>query len=127
MSKPRPLNASGPNGLRGGKKTYIPKTIVGRWQEEFGGPAGYKRGFTSPEFQTECQHQQLGANFRPPRIYGPELPNEYDEPLPRTPFQYVTKAKENEPSPWLSNTQLMGLSIIKSDTVYSIFFICDFL
>ena len=75
MSKPRPDNTPGSNGLRGGLKTYSIKTVTGNWLEDHGGTAGYRRGFTTPEFETESQHQQLGVTLRPPKDFGGDLPN----------------------------------------------------
>jgi len=58
--KIRPPNGPGANGLRGGSNVYSTKTAIGTWMEEYGGPGGYKRGFTTPEFITEAQQQQSG-------------------------------------------------------------------
>ena len=71
--KPRPENAPGPNGLRGGIKTYSLKTINGNWLEDNGGPTSFKRGFTTTDFQTEAQHAQLGIILKPAPIFGAEL------------------------------------------------------
>ena len=67
-------NGPGSNGLRGGIKEYNPKTATGQWMENYGGPIGYKRGFTSSDFITEAQHAQLGANPKPLTIYGAGIP-----------------------------------------------------
>lgn len=107
MSKPRPPNAAGPNGLRGGIKTYNPKTITGPWLEEIGGPSGFQRGFTSPDYETESQHQQLGAFKQKFPDFGNELPDDRILKRPTSPFKYEgPKATD----PWTSNTKLMGLS-----------------
>jgi len=43
--------------------------------EEYGGPGGYQRGFSTEEFQTEGMHQQLGfCNNKMPKLYGAPLP-----------------------------------------------------
>lgn len=113
--KPRPANGPGANGLRGGIKQYVPKTITGHWLEEFGGPAGYKRGFTTAEYETEGQHQQTGAKFRPLKEFGPELPDESIGRPPSSPFKY--DPKPGDENPWATNSQLMGRSILVRDKV----------
>lgn len=51
------------------------KTAVGHWMEEYGGPGGYKRGFTTEEFLTEAQHQQVGyRGGEGESLYGAPLP-----------------------------------------------------
>ena len=67
-------NGPGTNGLRGGVKEYNPKTATGAWMETYGGPLGYKRGFTNSEFETEAQHAQLGALPKPLGFYGAGIP-----------------------------------------------------
>lgn len=114
--KPRPPNASGPNGLRGGIKQYVPKTITGRWLEEFGGPSGYRRGFTTVEYETEGQHQQTGARFRPSKEFGPELPDEFTTKPPSSPFKYET-ANSSSSEMWMTTTREQGMSILKRDKV----------
>lgn len=115
-AKPRPANGPGSNGLRGGIKTFVPKTITGHWLEEFGGPSGYKRGFTTVEYETEGQHQQKGALFRLPREFGPELPDENTENLPSSPFQY-TNNKSPTDDPWLTTSQRMNHHMLTRDMV----------
>jgi hypothetical protein len=73
----RPPNGPGPNGLRGGRNVYNSKTAVGPWLESVGGPSGYDRGFTTEAFQTEAQHQQLGA-------FKQKIATHYGAALPRT-------------------------------------------
>jgi hypothetical protein len=104
MSKPRPPNAAGPNGLRGGIKTYNPKTITGAWLEEIGGPAGFRRGFTSPDYETEAQHQQLGGFKQKFADFGGELPDDKQLKRPSSPFKYDFPTSED---PWKTNTQMM--------------------
>ena len=67
-------NGPGTNGLRGGVKEYNPKTATGSWMETYGGPIGYKRGFTNSEFETEAQHAQLGALQKPIAYFGAGIP-----------------------------------------------------
>jgi hypothetical protein len=112
MSKPRPPNASGPNGLRGGIKTFAPKTITGPWLEELGGSAGYKRGFTSVDYITEAQHQQLSGYKQKIPDFGNELPDDIQIKRPNSPFKYdpAHSFKSTDISPWLTSTKLMGLS-----------------
>ena len=76
MRKARPANGPGANGLRGGLNVYSNgKTAVGHWMEEYGGPGGYKRGFSTEEFETEGQHLQMGfINNEKPELFGAPLP-----------------------------------------------------
>ncbi len=117
-SKPRPANAAGPNGLRGGIKMYSTKTITGPWLEELGGPAGFKRGFTTVDYETECQHQQLGATLKPQPFYGSGLPDDRLIGRATSPFKYEetgANPRDAEPSPWLTSSQLMTRSILVRD------------
>lgn len=70
----RPDNAPGANGLRGGTHTYSLKVQTGNWVEAYGGPADYKRGFSTVDFETEGQHAQKGATCKTPPEYGAGLP-----------------------------------------------------
>lgn len=76
--KERPRDGPGANGLRGGRNVYLSgKTAIGVWLDEKGGPSGYKRGFTTNDFQTEGQLQQIGYLEKQPRSlleFGAELP-----------------------------------------------------
>jgi len=73
--KQRPANGPGANGLRGGRNVYPSgRTAIGVWLDEKGGPSGYKRGFTTPEFITEGQLQQRGATLQKPAEFGALLP-----------------------------------------------------
>jgi len=107
MSKPRPANGTGPNGLRGGIKTYNSKTITGPWLEEIGGPAGFKRGFSSAEYETEAQHAQKGIMTTKPPEYGAALPDDKQLRVPVSPFRYDSNSKEQ----FVTNTRLMGMSV----------------
>ncbi len=73
-TKLRPDNGPGSNGLRGGIKTYSAKTTTGAWLEEYGGPALYKRGFTTSDFQTEAQYAQLGVVKKSAAGFGAGMP-----------------------------------------------------
>jgi hypothetical protein len=42
--------------------------------DDLGGPAGYKRGFTTGEFETEAQHAQIGASMTMAPEFGAGLP-----------------------------------------------------
>lgn len=68
-------NGPGSNGLRGGIKKYNPKTQTGAWIEEYGGTAGYRRGFTTSDFETEAQNAQYGAVSKPLGYFGGEIPD----------------------------------------------------
>jgi hypothetical protein len=63
-------NGPGANGLRGGIKAYSAKVTTGQWLDTCGGPMGYKRGFTTSNFETEAQHAQLGVVAKAPGFYG---------------------------------------------------------
>lgn len=67
-------NGPGSNGLRGGIKQYSAKTTTGQWLDTYGGPMGYKRGFTTSDFQTEAQHAQLGVTKKPSGQFGAGIP-----------------------------------------------------
>mmetsp|Transcript_26199 Transcript_26199/g.28575 ORF Transcript_26199/g.28575 Transcript_26199/m.28575 type:complete len:377 (+) Transcript_26199:59-1189(+) len=118
MSKPRPPNAAGPNGLRGGIKSFKAKTLTGPWLEELGGTAGFKRGFTSADYETEAQHQQLGAFKQSFPDFGCDLPEDYQIKRSTSPFKYEagTTTRSSDISPWLTNTKLMGLSVTATRT-----------
>lgn len=72
--KQRPQNGPGANSLRGGINLYSSKVIIGRWQDDIGGPIAFKRGFTTSDYDTEAQHQQRGATLKAPTYYGSALP-----------------------------------------------------
>mmetsp|Transcript_8513 Transcript_8513/g.14129 ORF Transcript_8513/g.14129 Transcript_8513/m.14129 type:complete len:352 (+) Transcript_8513:43-1098(+) len=102
-SLPRILNVEGPgaNGLRGGIKQYSPKTTTGPWLDTYGGPVGYKRGFTTADFETEAQHAQIGAIANPPGRFGAGIALVDD----RDKYGNDTKAG-NDPNQWKSNATL---------------------
>lgn len=104
-SKPRPDNGPGANGLRGGINTYSVKTIDGNWLEEYGGPSGYKRGFTSADFQTEAQHAQLGVTLKSAPEFGAEIP------MPNS------EGPTDVPDRWTTTSMIMTSSINKSDEI----------
>lgn len=112
-SKPRPPNASGPNGLRGGIKQFSNKTATGPWLENYGGAQGYKRGFSSADYQTEAQYAQLGATLKTTGYYGAELPDTLEKSL--NPFKYEGT---QGPDAWKSNTALMGEPVLCRDKVH---------
>ena len=87
--KQRPPNGPGANGLRGGTNLYSTKTTIGRWQDDIGGPSAFQRGFNTPEFETEAQHQQRGATLQGPSYYGSEL-NRQEEKQQKDPSWETT-------------------------------------
>lgn len=122
-TKPRPPNGPGSNGMRGGLNTYSPKTTTGSWLEEYGGAAGYKRGFTTQDFQTEAQHAQTGARFEKIREYGAGLP--LTEVVVRKPqnsdvFNPSTD-KTLAATRFQSNSQLMNVNIYNKHVSVVIF------
>ena len=69
----RPQNGPGANTLRGGLKSFNTKTVLYNWLEDAGGPQGYRPGFTTEEYLSEAQRQQLGARNIP--LFGSGLPD----------------------------------------------------
>lgn len=112
-TKLRPQNGPGSNGLRGGLNNYSPKTTTGQWLEEYGGTAGYKRGFTTQDFQTEAQHAQTGAQFEKVREFGAGLP--LTEVVVRKPVNADVFNPASDKSlavtRFQSNSQLMNVNI----------------
>eukprot|EP01036_Dinobryon_divergens_P026673 gene26674-35349_t len=111
-SKPRPPNAPGSNGLRGGIKQYSLKTTTGQWLEGYGGPSGYQRGFTTVDFETEAQHAQIGATLRKAPEFGAALPNPnalYTN-SPRCADSFSTVGKEK--LDWKTSTTIMQESVV---------------
>eukprot|EP01031_Cornospumella_fuschlensis_P029745 gene29745-35918_t len=117
--RPRPPNAAGPNGLRGGIKTYTPKTITGPWLDALGGAAGYKRGFTTADYETEAQHQQKGALLNNEPEFGAGLPDEIQLNRPDSPFKY-TVSKNNNENVWATNTKLMSTALVNQPKDYEV-------
>lgn len=113
--KLRPANAAGPNGLRGGIKTYTAKTITGPWLDELGGTAGYKRGFTNSDYETEAQHAQLGAIRTRAPEFGAELPDDIQLNRPSSPFRYQAGGKKE--NYWATNTQMMSQAMVTHSKV----------
>lgn len=71
-NRDRPQNGPGANSLRGGVHGYSSRTVLANWQEDLGGPQGYKPGFVTEDFLSTSQRQQLG-NRRIP-MFGSALP-----------------------------------------------------
>ncbi|RYH04824.1 hypothetical protein EON65_46390 [archaeon] len=117
--RPRPPNAAGQNGLRGGIKTFAPKTITGPWLDALGGTAGYKRGFTTSEYETEAQHQQKGALLQNEPEFGAGLPDELQLTRPDSPFKY-TVSKYNNENVWATNTKLMSQVLLTQSKDYEV-------
>jgi hypothetical protein len=68
----RPQDGPGANTLRGGLKSFATKTQLYNWLEDAGGPDGYRPGFTTEEYLSEAQRQQLGGRQIP--LFGSGLP-----------------------------------------------------
>lgn len=85
--------------------------MTGPWLDALGGTAGYKRGFTTVDYETEAQHQQLGATLRRSPEFGAELPDDLQTDRPSSPFQYVRQFIEKE-TVWATNTQLMSQALV---------------
>lgn len=110
--KLRPDNGPGSNGLRGGIKTYSPKTTTGPWMEEFGGPALYKRGFSTSEFQTEAQYAQSGVLGQSYSNFGSGLPLKEVVVKKTTTAELFNPSTTRSNQQWQTNTQIMNSSII---------------
>jgi hypothetical protein len=108
--KQRPPNGPGSNGLRGGINLYSNKTAVGGWMDDVGGPSGYKRGFSTTDFQTEAQAQQLGATLKPVPYFGASLPHPSAIDGPESPLGGSREI--NKDSAWITNTQLLQRSVL---------------
>jgi hypothetical protein len=105
----RPPDGPGANGLRGGRGAYPSgKTAIGVWLDSKGGPSGYKRGFHSGDYETECQHQQKGAQFGSSEFFGAELPPK--EHLHRKPpcsaDLFDSNYSKEPPLDYMTNTRL---------------------
>lgn len=129
--KQRPPNAPGPNGLRGGRNIYSLKTGVGNWIEDAGGAAVYKRGFTTDDFETECQHQQMGRDLRKPPKFGAALPVALIEP--RTTTDMFNPPSGPQDDTWQTSTQTMmksaGARVVSQWCILSLAFVslnCSF-
>jgi hypothetical protein len=111
--KPRPVNAAGTNGLRGGIKMYSAKVVTGPWLDTLGGTAGYKRGFTTVDYQTEAQHQQLGVTLIPSPLFGAELPDDVQINRPLSPFKNISRGNEK----WCTSTKEMSTALVNQPKV----------
>lgn len=114
--KPRPADGPGANGLRGGKNIYSSKTVIGNWLDEIGGPSFYKRGFSTEDFRTEQQMQQLGATLKPPQYYGAGIPHPNTVRLePATTFDVFCPGGKSA-STWTTNSKAtMDEGLIKKE------------
>jgi hypothetical protein len=111
-NKLRPDNGPGSNGLRGGINVYSAKTTTGPWLEAYGGPALYKRGFTSASFQTEAQFAQLGAIRNSSGEFGAGLPlSELVREKTTTGQLFNPGAKSLGDTKWKTNSQVMNSSL----------------
>lgn len=101
----RPPDGPGSNGLRGGKNSYSLKTAHGNWIEDYGGSSMYKRGFTTDNYETECQHQQTGRSMCKDPEFGANLPRRYIDP--RTTTDVFNPPAGPQSDTWETNTQAM--------------------
>lgn len=107
-AKLRPANGPGANGLRGGRNVYPSgRTAIGVWLDEKGGPSGYKRGFTRPEYLTEGQLQQMGATLEKQPEFGAQLPppQHFDRKPPCSGDMFDPKYTGLKERDWMTNTQ----------------------
>lgn len=99
----RPQDGPGANTLRGGLKAFNTKTAVYNWLEDAGGPVGYRPGFTTEEYLSEAQRQQLGARKIP--LFGSGLPSAGDVMHPREPKDIFQPSFGPGPGSWETATQ----------------------
>ncbi len=118
----RPPNGPGNNGLRGGPKNYSNKTAVGTWLEEWGGPQFYQRGFSTEDFTTEGQHQQIGATLKEPAYYGAGLPNYERFKNPVKNSDVFSPSNGPGSNTWISNTKDMAIQMFKVKLIFLIIF-----
>jgi len=100
--KNRPTNGPGANHLRGGAGVYSSKTAVGTWMESVGGPGGYCRGYTTDEFLTEAQIQQMQGKKVPK--YGAALPPPHIALNDRTPTEFALSVVDSGPDHFMSTS-----------------------
>ena len=83
------------------------KTALGNWIEDYGGAQGYRRGFSSEEFITEAQNQQMGVTLKPPPLYGAGLQDK-NRILkgPRTSTEIFNPENGPQASEWTTCTHL---------------------
>lgn len=113
----RPPDGPGANGLRGGRNSYSLKTANGNWIEDCGGSKFYKRGFTTDNFQTECQHQQTGRSLTKDAEFGAALPASYSDM--RTTTDVFNPPSGPQGNTWESNSQQMMKSTIGARVLQS--------
>jgi hypothetical protein len=109
-AKVRPPNGPGSNGMRGGPRLYSNKTVVGPWLDDLGGPAGFKRGFTTVDFETEAQHAQLGYNLHREPEFGAGLPT--PDSVGRPPASTADLFKGTGKADFLSTTRIQQNSVV---------------
>lgn len=100
---------TGANHLRGGAGVYSGKTAVGSWMDGVGGPSGYSRGYTTDEFMTEAQLQQLQGRKMPK--YGAALPPPSIALSDRTPTEFALSVTPSAPDHFKS-TMAMDLECV---------------
>lgn len=101
--KDRPQDGPGANTLRGGLKTFNTKTVLYNWLEDSGGPQGYKPGFTTEEYLSESQRQQLGSRKIP--LFGSGLPGVDSVLHPPEDKDIFQPSFGPGPQTWQSSTQ----------------------
>ena len=85
------------------------KTAIGVWLDEKGGPSGYKRGYTTVDFETEAQVQQRGATLRKAPEFGAELPapEHINRKPPATKDLFDPKYSGLKKDTWQTNTMAL--------------------
>lgn len=99
----RPQDGPGANTLRGGLKTFTTKTALYNWLEDAGGPVGFRPGFTTEEYLSEAQRQQLGARKIP--LFGSGLTSADDILHPREAKDIFQPSLGPGPKTWETATQ----------------------
>jgi hypothetical protein len=90
--------------LRGGAGVYSTKTAVGTWMEGVGGPVGYSRGYTTDEFLTEAQIQQMQG--KKPAKFGAALPPPHIALSDRTPTEFALSVVDTGTDHFKSTTTM---------------------
>lgn len=111
----RPQDGPGANTLRGGLKSFATKTQLYNWLEDAGGPQGYRPGFTTEEYLSEAQRQQLGGRKIP--LFGSGLPGTDVILHPREAKDIFQPSYGPGPKSWETATQASLKAALKNNTM----------
>lgn len=118
--KNRPQNGPGANNLRGGPRVYNNRTAIGGWIENVGGASGFQRGFTTEDFLSTSQEQQLGGQKLKP--FGANIPRIDVVANPRTGKDLFHPRTGPGTDSWKSSSREMMLSVYQPNVsgIYNI-------